>query len=133
MKTILRSYTINTVSLYIVSTMASGIVFDQGVKTLLLAGIGLMISSLILKPIINILLLPINLITFGLFRWLSSAITIYLVTLLIHGFRIEKFYFAGLHTNLIDLPALSLGGIWSFVAFSLALSVVTSTIHWLFK
>lgn len=133
MKTILRSYTINTVSLYIVSTIASGIVFDQGVKTLLLAGIGLMISSLILKPIINILLLPINLITFGLFRWLSSAITIYLVTLLIHGFRIEKFYFAGLHTNLIDLPALSLGGIWSFVAFSLALSVVTSTIHWLFK
>jgi putative membrane protein len=88
MKTIIKHFIINTTSLYLVSLVISGIVFAQGTYSVLLAGIVLTLTSMVIKPIINILLLPINLITFGLFRWAGFAITLYLVTLIVPGFKI---------------------------------------------
>ena len=78
MKRILRHFVIDSVSVFLVSSIASGMVFDRGIETLLMTGLGLTIASLIAKPVINILLLPVNLITFGLF-WLgfSSSCFIY--------------------------------------------------------
>jgi putative membrane protein len=133
MKTIIRHYAIDTFTLYLVSTLASGIVFQDGLKTLFLAGVGLMIASLLIKPIINILLLPINLITFGLFKWLSSAIALYLVALLVPGLKIERFFYAGMTTSWIDIPQVSLEGLTAFIAFSLLISFITSFFHWLVK
>lgn len=133
MKTIIRHYAIDTFTLYLVSTVASGIVFQNGLQTLFLAGVGLMVASLLIKPIINVLLLPINLITFGVFKWLSSAIALYLVTMVVPGLRIERFFYPGLVTSWIDIPQLSFEGLMAFVAFSLLMSFVTSFFHWLVK
>ena len=133
MKRILRFYVISTTALYTVSQTAIGMVFSKGTETLLLAGVGLAIASLLVKPIINILLLPINLITFGLFRWVSSAIALYIVTLIVKDFRIDKFFIEGTQTTWFDIPTIDLAGIFAFVAFSFLLSIVVSFIHWLFK
>src|SRR3989344_9603157 len=118
MKRILRHFVIDSVSIFLVSSIASGMVFEKGVETLLLTGLGLTIASLIAKPIINILMLPINLITFGIFRWVASAITIYLVTLIVPGFRIVNFFFGGFASVWIDLPSIALSGILALIAFS---------------
>jgi putative membrane protein len=133
MKTIIRHYAIDTFTLYLVSTIASGIIFQNGLQTLFLAGVGLMIASLLIKPIINVLLLPINLVTFGVFKWLSSAIALYLVTMVIPGLKIERFYYPGLVTAWIDIPQITFEGLMAFVAFSLLISFITSFFHWLVK
>lgn len=131
MKKILRHFTVNTVSLYLASSIASGLVFAKGFETLLLTGIALTIASIIAKPVINILMLPINLITFGLFRWVSSAITIYLVTLVVPGFKIVNFAFGGFSSVWIDLPVLTFTGIAALIAFSFLHSLIASFIYWL--
>src|SRR3972149_4279377 len=130
MKRILRLYVFDTVSLFLASQIASGLVFDGGLPTLLLAGLGLVGSTLVVKPIINILLLPINLVTFGFFKWASSAIALYIVTLIVQGFKIVGF---GTHAFLspwIDIQAVSLDGILAFVAFSFLIFVLTSLMTW---
>ena len=53
MKRILRHFVIDTVSIYLVSSVASGLVFQKGIETLLLTGLGLTIASLIAKPVIK--------------------------------------------------------------------------------
>lgn len=133
MKRIIRHYVINTVSLYLVSMLIEGIFLEKGLESLLLAGVGITLVSLIVKPIINLLLLPINLITFGLFRWVSSAIALYLVTLVVPGFKITRFFFAGLSTQWVEVPAISLNGILAFVAFSFIISILVSSLSWLTK
>lgn len=133
MKRILRHYVIDTVALYLVSRTASGLVFERGAESLLLAGVGLTIVSLLAKPVINILLLPINLVTFGLFRWVSSAILLYLVTLVVPGFKIVGFIFKGISIQGINIPALSLSGLLAIAAFSFLISFLTSFIYWLIK
>ena len=133
MKTLIRHYVIDTIALYLASRMTTGLIFDEGTKTLLLAGVGLMAASLIVRPLINLLILPLNLITFGLFKWVSSAVALYLVTLVVPGFRIGNFVFLGLTTGWFSLPSFALDGILAFVGFSFLLSLLTSFMYWLIK
>lgn len=130
---ILKYFLVNTASLYLINLVISGLSFSEGVTTLLLTGLALTIASLIIKPIINLLLLPINLITFGLFRWVSYAVMLYIVTLVVPGFEISKFYFSGLSTYWITIPEISIGGMLAFITFSLLISIISSIFDWLLK
>lgn len=133
MKSLIKVYIISTLSLYFSTLIFQGIVLSNGVESLLLAGAGLALVSLLIKPFINLLLLPLNLITFGLFRWVSSAVALYLVTLVVPGFKIVNFYFQGFFSKWIDIPSFSLEGVFALIAFSLAISVFASFLHWLLK
>ncbi len=133
MKTVLKHFIINTVSLYVVSLVISGIIFAEGTYSVLLAGIVLTLTSLVLRPVINILLLPLNLITFGLFRWVGFAVTLYLVTLIVPGFKLVNFVFKGFSSSWINIPAISLNGVLAFIAFSFLISLIASVGYWIFK
>lgn len=133
MRRIIRHYVLDTFALYLASQIASGMIFDKGFETLFITGAALAVATMLAKPIINILLLPINLITFGLFKWVSSAIALYLVTLVVPGFKIISFYFAGFSTKLIDFPTVSLEGTLAYIAFSFLLSLITSVLFWIFR
>ena len=133
MKRILRHYVIDTICLYAISKMAGGMEFGNGISTLLLAGIAVTAVSIIGKPIINLLLLPINLITFGLFRWVASSFIIFLATLIVPAFKVLGFYFTGFSTKWFDLPSINLTGLAAYIGFSFLLSLLTSIIYWLIK
>jgi uncharacterized membrane protein YvlD (DUF360 family) len=133
MKKILRHYTLDTFSLWLLTNFAGGIVFEKGIQTLLISGVALTGVFFLAKPVINLLLLPLNLVTFGLFRWVSSAVVLYLVTLIIKDFKIVAFNFAGFSSKWIDLPALNFKGILAYIAFSFILSLITSFLYWLMK
>lgn len=133
MKKIIRHFVIDTFSLWSVSRIASGMEFGSGMQTLFFAGIAITFVSILAKPAINLLLLPLNLVTFGLFRWVASAIVIYLVTLIVKDFRVGSFVFAGFTNNWISLPALTFNDAYSYIAFSFLLSSLMSFIYWIIK
>lgn len=133
MKNILKHYIVDTISLYLISQAVSGMYFENGINSLFLAGLGIMLTSFLVKPIINLLLLPLNLLTFGLFRWISSSITLYIVTLVVPGFSIHEFFFSGFTSPWIDIPSLTFVSPISFIAFSFLITTVTSIIYWLIK
>lgn len=133
MKRILRHYIIVTYSLWVTAKLAQGMIFDKGLATLLITGIVFMAASLLAKPVINVLLLPLNLVTFGLFRWVSSAIVLYIVTLIVPHFRLAGFHFAGHSSKWIELPAVNFDGILAFVGFAFVISTITSIIFWIVK
>ncbi len=132
-KKILRYYIIDTFSLWVVSQFTTGMLFDGGLKIFFITSGVLTLATVLGKPIINILLLPLNLVTFGLFKWVSSAIALYIVTLIVPGFMIIGFAFDGFFSKWIDIPAIAVGGVFSFVAFAFILSLLSSSLHWLSK
>lgn len=133
MRTIIKHFIIDTISLFLISQAVSGMVFENGLYTLALTGAVLMLTTMIVKPILNILLLPLNLVTFGLFKWVAYAITFYLVTLIVPGFKLLDFAFKGYSSNLFSIPAISLTGILAFLAFAFLISFVSSLMYWIFK
>jgi len=133
MRAIIKHFLIDTIALYLISQAVGGIVFARGVETLFLTGAVLSLATMIVRPILNLLLLPLNLVTFGLFKWVTYAITLYLVTLVVPGFALTNFVFAGWSSYWLSIPALSLTGTLSFIAFSFLISSVSSIIYWIFK
>ena len=133
MKTILKHFIINTVSLYLVSLAITGIIFNDGTYSIVLAGVALTLATLIIRPVINILLLPINLITFGLFRWAGFAVSLYLVTLVVPGFKILDFAFKGFSSSWFSIPPVFITGILAFLVYSFLISMVASIMYWIFK
>jgi uncharacterized membrane protein YvlD (DUF360 family) len=77
--------------------------------------------------------LPLNLITFGLFRWVGYAVALYIVTLIVPGFKIVNFAFNGLTSYWFSLPAISFNGIVAIIAFSFIISITSSILDWLLK
>lgn len=129
-KKIIRTFAISIIALYVASVIAEGLYFGQGAQTVVVAGVSLTLASLIGKPVINILLLPLNLVTFGFFRWVASAVALYITTLLISDFRVDYFIFGGLSNKWLDLPAMNLTGFWAYIAFAFIFSLISSTLHW---
>ena len=133
MKTIFKHFVIDVISLYLVSLYVNGLVFEKGITTILMAGAVLAITTMLVRPVINLLLLPINLITFGFFKWIGHAVSLYIVTLAVPGFKILDFAFSGISTFWFVIPTVSLSGTLAFIAFSFLISITSSLIYWVFK
>ena len=130
-KKYLRLFLINAVSLWLISQIIAGIPLKGGLETVATAGLVLTLVNLAVRPLINLLLLPINLITLGTFRWLVNVLVLYLVTAIVPQFQISGFAFAGGSWQGFIIPPLLLGRFWGFVLISFLLSLVTGFLIWL--
>jgi uncharacterized membrane protein YvlD (DUF360 family) len=133
MKKIIRFFFYNLFTLYLVSNLVEGMRFEGGQVTFVYAAGALALAMLLVKPVINLFLLPINLITFGTFRWISFTITLYLVTLLVTDFKIYKFAFTGFNSPWFELPAFVVTGFMALIAYSFLIAIVNTFIVWLQK
>lgn len=131
---VLRSFFYTGAALYLVSGLSGGgIVFTRGFETFLIATAALSVANHFVRPFLNILLLPINLMTLGLLRWVSSIILLYIVTLVVKGFRIVAFDFSGFATQGITIPELHVTGFVALLVVSFLISFISSFLYWLSK
>jgi putative membrane protein len=131
-KRIVRIFIVEGLVLFAVSQITMGLYFRNGTPSLLMTAGALTLASLFVKPIINLFLLPLNLLTFGFFRFLTNAITLYLVDLVLKDFAVGNFLFKGYSGHLIVIPSIGLpAGPLSYLGFSFLLSFVSGIIYWL--
>ena len=134
MKALIRSFIVETIVLYLVAQVTVGLNFSNGLNGILIAGIALTLASFLVKPIVNILLLPINLVTFGLFKWLANAVTLYLVDLVVSDFWITNFSFAGSTNEWFTIPAFQTPNVLvAYIVFSFIIFFTSSIIYWFIK
>src|SRR5476651_852633 len=95
MKSLLRNTLINSLSLFILAQIVPGLTVHNGFFTYIAGGLALSLLFLIVKPILNIISLPLNLVTLGLFSFLTNAIIFYLLTVFVTGISITSFTFSG--------------------------------------
>lgn len=133
MKKYLRLYLINLFGLWAVKNLMAGVSFGDNYKVLLFAALALTICDLVVKPIINLLLLPLNILSLGIFRWLTNVIGLYLVTLVVPQFEISSFNFPGVSFHGFVIPSIYLTQFWSLVTASFLISLLVSFILWLIK
>ncbi len=133
MKTILRAIFLNLVTLYLVTLFYSGLAIANEVKTFLAAAIVWTLLNKVVKPIIKLLLLPINLITLGLFSWVVNVITLFLLSYFIRGVQILPYTFPGISWNGFVIPQMDFNLFVSYVITSLILSLVHMGLIWLVR
>lgn len=131
---LLRSVAINLASIYIAAQILSGIItYVGGYQTLLLAALAIAVVNLFVRPVINLLLLPIHLVTLGVFRWVANLVTLYLVTLLVPNLQIHSFTFPGLDLKYIIIPSMHFTAFGAFVVATLTLTLTFHLLYWLLQ
>lgn len=133
MRRFLRSLAIHAIVLWFIAMYVGGVNFGNDLKLLLLASLALTLADTLIRPFINLLLLPLNLVTLGTFRWVSNAITLYIATLAVPSLKITAFTYPGLATGLFIIPAISFSVLWAFIIVALLISFFSSILFWLFR
>lgn len=119
-------------ALFAASYLIGGFHIDSTWTAYLLASIIFILTSSIIGPIIKLLLLPINLLTLGLLRWLANVIVLYLFDLFYQGVTISAYDFPGLNNGLLALGPMHLSLFWTLVISSFVISLTTSLVNTLF-
>lgn len=69
-------------------------IYDSGWEATLLAALVWSVISMVIKPVLKILTLPITIVTFGLFSFVLNALLFWLMALLVPGFAVAGFWAA---------------------------------------
>lgn len=84
---------VNTISIFAVSYILSGIQIDSFVTALILAVVMAVLNAT-LKPFLVLITIPLTIITFGLFLLVVNVLVLYAAEYLIGGFHIAGFWWA---------------------------------------
>lgn len=131
MKKILRSILINLLVLYLGAIIYPGFIIKSDLKVLITAAVVWYFLNKIVKPIIKLLLLPINLITLNLFSWVISMVTLLLLQIVVGDIKIIPYQFPGYSYNGFAIPALYLNTFFSYFITSTLLNGLVNFIKWL--
>lgn len=131
MKTLLRYYLINLTALLVTTKLIPGLTYIGGVRTLLLGGLIFSIINFLLVPLLRILFLPLNLLTLGLFAWLTNVLALYALTTVVSGFQLLPYSFPGFEYNGFMIPATELSSFWVAVLASFLIGLITHLLQWL--
>ena len=130
MKSLIRSLVITAIGIYLVTLLIPGIRVSGGWQSYAWAGIALTLLSATVKPVANLLLLPINLLTLGMFRWVVNVFILWLVPAFVKEVAITSFSFSGYTAGGFAVPAMNLSIFWTAAAGAFILSIVMGVMEW---
>lgn len=133
MKTIARAIFIYTLSLHLLTYIIPGIQIKGGLFTLIIGGIALSLMFLIIKPILNFITLPVNIITLGLFSIFTNVFIIYILTVFISGISIIPFTYPKAEIFGFGTPLITLNTFFAYIFTAFMLSLIDSFFSWLVK
>jgi len=133
MRVVLRSIIFYSFSLFALTQFLEGVKVSGGIDTYLVGGLALSLMFLLIKPVLNILTLPLNLVTLGAFSFFTNVIILYLLTLFVPKIKITSFVFQGFSYVGFTIPKTEVNQILAFMVCGLALSVIITFLSWLIK
>lgn len=132
MRFLIKKYLASAISIYLVNQLHLGLIVENGFSGLTFAALVLLIL-LFIKPFIDTLLFPINLLTLNLTNWLTFIIFIYFWSLITPDVRFLAVNFSGIKTGLITIGPMMIPYWLSVIVMSLILIFLIKYLSWLFK
>ena len=133
MKGFFRNILFNSFSIFILSQMLSGVKVSGGFPTYIMGGIALTLLFTLLRPVLNLLALPLNLLTLGMFSFLVNVIIFYLLTVFVMNISINSFTFQGVDYAGFIIPKIYFNTLFAFILTSFLQSLIVSFLTWLME
>ena len=131
MRFILKKYFAIMASLFIVSQVISGLVIRNGWSAFLYASLILSVLFVIVKPLVNLFLLPINLLTLNLAAWILNILVIFVWDILLANVTISSWTFPGLEFGLFTLSSFYLSDWQVVIAVAIFFTIINRLLYWL--
>ena len=98
--------------------------FQKNIETIIYVALILTIFELFLKPILKILLLPINLLTLGSLRFIINTLGLYLAEFLLIDFKVYNIHFEAFSWQGFTIPAQNFNSFWAYFVSSLTIGII---------
>lgn len=133
MRYLLRNTVIYGFTLYILPHFISGVSIKGGIPTVVIGGIALTLMLMILKPILNFISIPLNILSLGIFSTLTNVFILYLLTVFISNISIGAFTYSGAHFAGFIIPKIHFNTFFAFIVSAGILSAISSFLSWILK
>ncbi len=133
MKSLLRNFLINLITLIVVARIMPGLVILGGVRGYIMSAIALMILNVAIIPLLKVMFLPLNILTLGLFTWAINVIGLYVLTALFPQIKLVPYVFPGWDLGWVIIPQYDLNVLMVATISSLLLGFIAHFLHWLSK
>ena len=113
MKTLI-SWAIGVIFLYVLSFLFSGVVIDN-ILAAIVAAVLIGLVNITIKPMLQVISIPITILTLGLFYLVVNALLLLLVSALVPGFSIGGFwtaFFASIVLSILNAAFTKKGNNW---------------------
>jgi len=124
MKYFLKNSLLNSFSLFAVASFYPGLIVPDNLKALVWAGVIFTLINFLIKPIVKLFLLPINLVTLGLFRWVANVLVLMILTNIIDTIAIISFISQPIYQAGFTIPSLNINQFFSYILASFFLSLI---------
>jgi uncharacterized membrane protein YvlD (DUF360 family) len=129
MKHLIRIFLFHVFALWVLKEVYPGFIIVGGVENVLIAGLALSLLMLITKPILKILFIPINFLTFGLAGLFIDVVVMYLLTLIMPEVIVREATLPGFSWAGFVIPSFHLTYFWSLVFISACVTIMTHILH----
>lgn len=133
MQKLIKSFVLSALSIYFASLIIPGFVVLANFKSIFIATLALGLLNLFVRPILNLLFLPINIITLGMLRWLINLAILYLLALLLDQVSIQPTYLKDIPLIGYILPSITANRFFTTLLASISISFSQSFLYWLIK
>lgn len=133
MRYLLRQYALSLTALFITPFVFNGFTIQNGIAGYLFAALLLALGLIILKPILEIIALPVRLISFGLFPAIVIMVILFLITIVDSGFSVHSFLYPGLSSSFFTIPPFSVNLFLSYVLISVTIQLIFKLFQYVFE
>ena len=133
MRHYIKSFLITIASFYITITAIPALALGHDIKNVILFIGGLWIISQIIKPIFSLVLLPVNILTFGLVSLLINIAFVFALLNFLPGFSISAYHFPGAIIQGVIFPPISFNQIYTILLIAASITILQKILHIIFE
>lgn len=123
-KKLLRYTLLFSFSLATANQIWHNLYFQNNIKTIIYVSLILTIFELFLKPILKILLLPVNLLTLGTLRLVINTLGLYLAKFLLTDFKVYNIHVETFKWQGFLIPTQDYKSFWAHFVSSLTIGII---------
>ncbi len=133
MRHYIKTVLITIAAFYITYTLIPAINLGSDPKNLALTLAGLWIISQVVNPVFSLVLLPVNIITFGLVSFLLNVAFVFALLTFLPGFVIRAYYFSGAVIQGIIFPPIAFNQITTVILIAFSITILQKVLHIIFE
>ena len=132
MKHYLKKLIVAAIAFYIAYSAIPTMTLGNDPKNIAIVIGGIFLTTILIHPIFSIVLLPINILTFGLFSLILNSLLFFAFTKFLPGFAIAAYNFPGYQFQGFIIAPAYLNALETLIAVALIITVVQKVLHIIF-
>jgi uncharacterized membrane protein YvlD (DUF360 family) len=133
MKQLLKKYLVTVITIYILMNIIPSFIIKGNLKNFLYICLILSFLTYLVKPIINLIMLPINIITLNLSAWIINIFIFLFWSLLMRDVTINAWDFNGINLGFINIDSIIFPAWQTIIILAIFYILLSKFLFWVIR